>query len=354
MYLALHPLMFNTRLSKKQLYWLFQFSGWTVYFVMSGLIYAKRPDANNKLLINLVLNIFLDVGITHFYRFLVLRLNWLRLPLLRLLLLSFCAAWVLSIPLALINIYLDAWTFAYFSPEVSGWVMYDYCVHIVRGLVPWMTIYIFYTYLERLKSVEVEKYQLQADLKEDQLRYLKNQVNPHFLFNSLNSIRTLVDVDPEESKRTITNLSKFLRNTLVKGEQDAISLEEELQIVQDYLSLEKVRFDERLHVQFEMNAETLDYKIPPMVVQTLVENAIKHGISKLKKGGLIHLRSYLQDGGLFISIENSGSYQPTAQPDGVGMKNAEHRLRLVFGKEATVSIANTGHQTVMTCIKIPV
>lgn len=91
----------------------------------------------------------------------------------------------------------------------------------------------------------MEKYQLQAHPKEDRFRYLKNQVNPHFLFDSLNSIRTLVDVDPEESKRTITVLSKFLRNTLVKSEQNTITLEEELQIVQDYLSLEKVRFDER-------------------------------------------------------------------------------------------------------------
>ena len=112
------------------------------------------------------------------------------------------------------------------------------------------------------------------------------------MFNSLNSIRTLVDIDPEESKRTITNLSKFLRNTLVKSESSTIHLEEELQIVQDYLSLEKVRFDDRLQIQYNIGEDTLDYNIPPMAVQTLVENAIKHGISKLKRGGIIIIRSY--------------------------------------------------------------
>jgi LytS/YehU family sensor histidine kinase len=217
-----------------------------------------------------------------------------------------------------------------------------------------MTIYIFYIYIEKLKVVEVEKYQLQADLKEDQLRYLKNQVNPHFLFNSLNSIRTLVDVNPEESKRTITNLSKFLRNTLVKSELSTIPLEDELQIVQDYLSLEKVRFDERLQVQYAIGAETLDYKIPPMAVQTLVENGIKHGISKLKKGGFINIRSYLEDKMLFIRIENSGSYDPPHHSDGVGMKNTEQRIRLLFGNDARVTIKNTDHKTVLTCIKLPV
>jgi LytS/YehU family sensor histidine kinase len=277
------------------------------------------------------------------------------MPLLKLLITSFCASWILAIPLAFINIYLDHWTFPISTPvDVSFTSIYDYCVHIVRGLVPWMTIYIFYIYIEKLKVVEVEKYQLQAELKEDQLRYLKNQVNPHFLFNSLNSIRTLVDIDPEESKRTITNLSKFLRNTLVKSELSTIPLEDELQIVQDYLSLEKVRFDERLQVHFAIGAETLDYKIPPMVVQTLVENAIKHGISKLKKGGIINIRSYLEDKQLIISIENSGTYNGLQKSEGVGMKNTEQRLRLLFGHNASVTINNTNHGTVLTCIKLPV
>ncbi len=296
----------------------------------------------------------MNVTVTHFYRLFLIKANWLQMPLLKLLITSFCASWLLAIPLAIINIYLDHWTFSILLPvELNFITLYDYCVHIVRGLVPWMTIYIFYIYIEKLKVMEVEKYQLQATLKEDQLRYLKNQVNPHFLFNSLNSIRTLVDVDPEEGKRTITNLSKFLRNTLVKSELSTIPLQDELQIVQDYLSLEKVRFDERLQVQFAIGSETLDYKIPPMVVQTLVENGIKHGISKLKTGGIIIIRSYVEDKQLIISIENSGKYDPSLQSEGVGMKNTAQRLRLLFGNNATLAITNTDHATVLTCIKLP-
>ncbi len=347
--------MFNTNLTKKQLYWLLQFSGWLVYFILSGLIYAQRFGPSTKLFINLGVNVLLNVTVTHLYRLIFIKAGWLRIPLIQLLITSFCVSWILAIPLAVINIYLDHWTFPGVVPVTLDFVtMYDYCVHIVRGLVPWMTIYIFYIYIEKLKVVEVEKYQLQAELKEDQLRYLKNQVNPHFLFNSLNSIRTLVDIEPEESKRTITNLSKFLRNTLVKSELSTIPLADELQIVQDYLSLEKVRFDERLQVQFAIGAETLDYKIPPMVVQTLVENAIKHGISKLKKGGIINIRTYLEVGQLIISIENSGTYNPSLQSEGVGMKNTEQRLRLLFGNNSSVTINNTDHETVLTCIKLPV
>ena len=347
--------MFNTRLSKKQLYWLLQFGGWTACFTLVGLIYIQKGVINYKLWVNLGVNVLLYVLFTHLYRLVVLKFNWLRMPLLRLLFISFWVSWLLAIPIAIINIPLDHWTLAYMSDVINLPNMYDYGVHIVRSLLPWMTIYIFYAYIEKWKGIEIEKYQLQASLKEDQLRYLKNQVNPHFLFNSLNSIRTLVDLDPEESKRTITNLSKFLRNTLVKSESSTILLEEELQIVQDYLSLEKVRFDERLQVQYNIGEDTLDYKIPPMALQTLVENAIKHGISKLKKGGLIIIRSYIQEKQLIISIENSGHYDPPEEKsDGVGMKNAEQRLRLIFGNDTSVTIENTDHDTVMTCLKLPI
>ncbi len=346
--------MFNSRLSKTQLYWLLQFSGWTAWFTISGLIYIQRGNTNYKLWINLIVNVLLFIILTHIYRFILLRFNWFKMPLLKLLIVSFLIAWLLAIPPALINIPFDNWSFGS-AAGINFVSMYDYCVHIVRALVPWMTIYIFYTHAEKWKTIEVEKYQLQASLKEDQLRYLKNQVNPHFLFNSLNSIRTLVDIDPEESKRTITNLSKFLRNTLVKSESSTIHLEEELQIVQDYLSLEKVRFDDRLQIQYNIGEDTLDYNIPPMAVQTLVENAIKHGISKLKRGGIIIIRSYIQEKQLIISIENSGHYNPPEQKsDGVGMKNAEQRLRLIFGNDTSVTINNTDRNTVMTCLKLPI
>ena len=135
--------MFNSRLSKTQLYWFLQFSGWTAWFIMVGLIYIQRGVYHYKLWLNLCLNVLLYIVVTHLYRWVVIKFNWLRMPLLRLLFISFWVSWLFAIPLAIINIPLDHWTLAFMSDVVDLANLYDYSVHIVRSLVPWMTIYIF-------------------------------------------------------------------------------------------------------------------------------------------------------------------------------------------------------------------
>jgi LytS/YehU family sensor histidine kinase len=163
----------------------------------------------------------------------------------------------------------------------------DWSKHILL----WSLLYHVFQYFERSKNNEVERLKLEASVKDFEAKMLRAQLNPHFMFNSLNSIRALVLENPEKAQASVTRLSNLLRNCLVADRQRTVTLGEELKTVQDYLSLEKIRYEDRLNVQTHVNPDTLSVQIPPMMVQTLVENAVKHGISKPLKGGFISIES---------------------------------------------------------------
>ena len=127
---------------------------------------------------------------------------------------------------------------------------------------------------------------------EIELNNLKSQLNPHFIFNALNSIRALVDENPSKSKQAINQLSNILRNSLASDKKGLTKFEDEIKIVKDYLGLESIRFEERLKTEFEIHPESQKFLVPPLMIQTLVENGIKHGISKLTPGGVIQLKTY--------------------------------------------------------------
>lgn len=173
------------------------------------------------------------------------------------------------------------------------------------------------------------------------------------MFNSMNSIRALVDEDPKKAKVAITQLSNILRNTLMMHKNKFITLEEELVLVKDYLELEHIRFEERLNYNFDIDPNTLTLNVPPMMVQTLVENGIKHGISKYPEGGSISIITLKNDNGLEIEIINTGQLNTSIKSDsGVGVENTTNRLELLFGKKASFSLKNLDDKNVISKIII--
>ena len=196
---------------------------------------------------------------------------------------------------------------------------------------------------------------MQASLKEAELNKLKSQLNPHFMFNAMNSIRALVDENPQKAKQAVTQLSNILRQTLTLEKNKLISFDDELTLVKDYLALEKIRFEERLHYSLDIDEASSRYKLPPMLLQTLVENAIKHGISKLTKGGMVSITTKYQSetNKLKIEIANSGIYKPDENPQsGYGIQNTKDRLTYVFADGASFFIVNE-NDVVKTEIVIP-
>ncbi|MCK6649086.1 MAG: histidine kinase, partial [Bacteroidia bacterium] len=218
----------------------------------------------------------------------------------------------------------------------------------------WSLIYFLVHYIENYKKAEIENLKWSASINEIELNKLKSQLNPHFMFNAMNSIRALVDENPGKSKEAITQLSNILRNTLQMGKNKVIPFDEELRIINDYLALEAIRYEERLKVSMDIHPESKQFQIPPLMIQTLVENAIKHGISKLTKGGIIEIQTKIEKEQLIIKIKNSGQLQNTNESDsGYGIKNTLQRLQLLYGKDANMSIRNLDNEFVLTELIIP-
>jgi LytS/YehU family sensor histidine kinase len=161
-------------------------------------------------------------------------------------------------------------------------------------------------------------------------------------------------VNPEMAKTAITQLSGLLRSSLQMGKHRTVTLKDELETVKDYLAIEKIRFDERLKMVFDIDPETLPVQVPPMMLQTLVENSVKHGISNLKHGGEVTIRSYLQNGYLMIEILNAGRYEPKDGHVGLGIENTIERLKLLYDDKSAFAISNADGSSVITKIEIPV
>jgi LytS/YehU family sensor histidine kinase len=176
--------------------------------------------------------------------------------------------------------------------------------------------------------------------RDAELKALKAQVNPHFLFNSLNSISALAGSDPAKAREMCILLADFLRRTLGLGEKATIPLEEELSLIRAFLAVEKVRFGSRVRMQEEIAPEVLQVKVPPLLLQPLVENAVLHGIANLIEGGDIRLRATGDGGWVTIVVENT--YDPDAparRRNGVGLANVRQRLETRYGNKATFAIA---------------
>jgi LytS/YehU family sensor histidine kinase len=191
-------------------------------------------------------------------------------------------------------------------------------------------------------------------VKELELKTIKSHINPHFIFNALNSIRALVDENPERARRAITELSNILRSSMQTEKLETVPLERELNIVKDYLALEKMRFEERLNIEMDIDEDTLDQPIPPMMLQTLVENAIKHGISKQIKGGVIRVVSDFVDDHHELVVQNTGQLSSVINLDGFGVKSTQDRLNLLYQGKATFDIKNLDEDTVESRIIMPV
>ena len=216
----------------------------------------------------------------------------------------------------------------------------------------WTIFYLSVKIAAKLNANRVERAELNATLRQAQLNTLKGQINPHFMFNSLNNIRGLMLEDVEKSRDMLTKLSEMLRYSLTKNNINAINLAEELEMVENYIALSKIQFEDRLEFIREVHEKTLEQKIPPMIIQLLVENATKHGISNLKSGGTIKLVTTIEEGNLMIKVANTGTLQIAEGSTQLGLQNIKQRIRLLYGDQANFSIEEINGEVVAT-INIP-
>jgi hypothetical protein len=250
---------------------------------------------------------------------------------------------------------------AFFAPELLARStlppLLSLCVPVVEAsvlFVGWAGLYLGIAYFRGYHRAEQARLELAAAVKEAELRVLKSQINPHFLFNSLNTLRALIHQDPERARDAVTLLADILRAALTINTHPTITLRQELETLRSYLALEQLRYEERLRIHWSIDPDTLDCRLPPSVLQTLVENALKHGIAARIGGGDLTIESKLHGEILRLTVLNPGRLgQTTAQSTHIGLENSRSRLRHLCGEAASLALEQREPDLVAAVLSLP-
>jgi hypothetical protein len=330
------------------LYWKCQFIGWSVAALYWG--YLGYIGKNYNFLIGLlefISDIAVYIFITHLYRNFALRNHWQQLnlnQLLKRIIPTIVVMGSVYLLVTVIKVYLfDMWLNPCCIEPFTAFFKHNCAAIFVAGIrlmSIWLLAYHMYHYAQREISIGKENARLELITRDAQLNNLSAQLNPHFLFNSLNNIKALVIENPKSARRAIDLLSDILRTALYGRDVQLISLNDELGLAKDYLELEKLRFEERLQFSIETDGITGNAMIPRFCIQTLVENAIKHGVDQQKNGGLIRIGVAQLSDGIRINVQNPGKLSIDAGREGLGLKNLKERLQLQYKGKAQFDINN--------------
>ena len=339
-------------------YWVCQLGGWGANIAISSFYYfnlSVRKIDHFFLLISI--SVLLGILFTHIMRMVIKEYRFLEKPIQKQILYFILVTIVFAIIYACADTGLEK-TFQlrdYEGPKIS--LLNEITRNAINNfflLFIWNLLYYIFHYVERTRRQEVDTLKLQSLVKELELKTIKSHINPHFIFNALNSIRALVDENPSRARTAITELSNILRSSMQTEKLETVPLERELNIVRDYLALEKMRFEERLSIELDINEATLQQPVPPMMLQTLVENAIKHGISKKVNGGTIRVISDFVNNQHELVVQNSGQLGEYSNENGFGLRSTEDRLNLLYQGKASFAIKNMDNEMVESRITMPV
>jgi signal transduction histidine kinase len=328
-------------------YWACQIAGWGGYSVL-GLTIATLADGwRAGTAVCFALFFLYSIALTHWFRRLIRRRGWLDLSATRGFPRIFATAVCIGLLLAALVVGV--------ARVLTGGHAFDTTatVSTAGGLAfaccLWAGIYVGIT---RNRKAELRAVELQLTLGQAELRALHAQINPHFLFNSLNTIRGMIAEDPARAQHMVTSLAGLFRRSLQASASQMVPLSDELEAVADYLELERTRFEERLRVSVHIDPAVRHCSVPVMLVQTLAENAVKHGISQLPSGGAIEIRGIVcSDNTVVVTVENTGTLRPL-DPAGThtGLANARERLRLCYGDRASLELKSQNNLVTATVV----
>jgi LytS/YehU family sensor histidine kinase len=238
---------------------------------------------------------------------------------------------------------------SYMETYISAWTM----------MLAWSILYFFIKYYQIFQTVQKSALKSAAMAHEAQLKMLRYQLNPHFLFNTLNAISTLIlERQTESANHMVTRLSSFLRYSLDNDPMQKITLDQELAALKLYLDIEKVRFEERLSLELDIAEEASQAVIPSLLLQPLVENAIKYGIARAEEGGKLRIAARVFAGDLLLELSDDGPGVELVdglipQANGVGLRNTRERLQELYGSQHSFRLSKTSPHGLTVNIRIP-
>ncbi len=345
--------------SRERQFWLLQVMGWGAYFAAAyiGALAYEKPSSYLLLLVGAaVMGFFLSIGLRYLYRGV-----WQRSP------------WVV-VSVGLVACYLLAIVWAV-GKNLIYWKLYkpdyvpDSLMSYFHGtmtstyvFICWSGLYIGIKYYQLLQDQRQQTLKANALAHEAQLKMLRYQLNPHFLFNTLNAISTLIlDRDNETANRAVTRLSDFLRYTLHNDPLKKVSLDQELQSLNLYLEIEKVRFQERLEVEMDIGDKASKALVPSLITQPIIENAIKYAVAPREEGGHISISAHVVQGRLVLELADDGpglngdetEQDRQREGRGVGLRNTRERLRQMYDEAYSLELTRAQPSGLRVIIGIP-
>ncbi len=294
-----------------------------------------------------------SIGLTHLLRREFHRRGWSRLPL--------PAAFARMIPAGLlvsaVQTVLVVGVYTSIERRLGEWHDPSSIVYMFIGLsvfdTIWVILYLAIRTSREAREVRQKEAQMRRALEHAELRALEAQLNPHFLFNCLNSIRGMISEDAAQAQDMITRLANILRYNLQRDREHTVPLGREIDAVSDYLMLESIRFEDRLRVHMAVDEAARGLPVPPMILQTLVENAIKHGLEEIA-GVDLGVRASIAGEHLRIEVENTGTLtSPHPASTQIGLSNARERLRLLYGERASIQLGTCSEDRVRATVLLP-
>lgn len=349
-------------------YWTCQLLGWGLYGSSQAYnAIATLPVPWERVLLEITLLNVAAVGFTQLLRVFMLRRGWTKLGMRQLLPRSLVVSVLLGLVMGTAMHFMavaplwglepiqdKALLESLPAPILSMDPLTLRTVNWSLAFFIWIALYISITSVRDRHAAELRQSELTRALQSAELRLLKSQLNPHFLFNSLNSVRALIAEDPSRARDAVTQLAGLLRYTLRSDHDELVTLERELETVGDYLALESLRLGERMRVELDIADDARGICVPVMLLQTVVENAIKHGIAELPGGGVLRVSATLRDNAMHLAVQNPRPVNPPPrEQQGSGLHNAAERLRLIFGSHATLELNLSQADMAVVRIRVP-
>jgi hypothetical protein len=338
-------------------YWACQALGWGAYLAIAYFQTHQPPGYFNAGDGDTLFAACLGFALTHGLRYIILERGWLSLELRALVPRAVAAPVVLAIMFQAPLTATERWML---GPRPPSPVLAT-VVALLRWtshFAVWEGLYLGMQLGRARHRAETQRRELATALQAAQLRALESQLNPHFLFNALNTVRALIAEDPRRAQDAVTQVASILRHALRSGHDDLVTFESEMAVVEDYLAIEALRLGERLRIERAIAPEAGGARIPAMLLQTLIENAVKHGIAELREGGTLRVCAHVEGTAMLLTVDNP---RPSDEErthsmeasNGIGLANATERLRLLYGDAARLEMDLSRPRHATARVRIP-